>query len=211
MLHELLMSLLGNTGGLFQFKMENSKCKIKVSCRPLFGASKKKKWSLCLFPKLVDNLEYLHPAEVAICNRLADLGNIYAQMSHFVCEYSTEKPICDVFLDDGKAEKQLKCKLRPMNNVCIIALNFTACQIPSRTVLADLVRRTEPSCTHSVQPQDQRAGEELAQRALPECDLFADESGRRKPKSKNSWSHVKIQLCFVCQVLHPVRRFVEHA
>ncbi len=30
MLHELLMCLLGNTGGLFQYKLENDIKKIKV-------------------------------------------------------------------------------------------------------------------------------------------------------------------------------------
>ena len=99
----------------------------------LHAARKQEVISSCL--KLVDNLEYLHPAEVAICNRLADLGNIYAQMSHFVCEYSTEKPICDVFLDDAKSEKQLKCKRQPLEAIFFSqkVLSFS-CQMRVKSV-----------------------------------------------------------------------------
>ena len=69
MLHEIIMCLLGNVGGLFQLKQENDSIKIR----------------------LVDNLEFIHPAEVEICNKLAELGNHYRQISEFVELYSFGK------------------------------------------------------------------------------------------------------------------------
>ncbi|CAF0716055.1 unnamed protein product, partial [Brachionus calyciflorus] len=78
MLHELLMCLLGNTGGLFQYKLENNKHKIK----------------------LVENLEFIHPAEVEVCNKLAELGNFYRQLCEFYDNYSFGKSF---------ENKKLKC------------------------------------------------------------------------------------------------------
>lgn len=76
------MCLLGNTGGLFQCKYVNSKRKIM----------------------LVENLEFIHPAEVEICNKLAELGNNYLKMQLFVEKYSFEK------IYDVDAKDDLKCK-----------------------------------------------------------------------------------------------------
>jgi hypothetical protein len=76
MLHELVMSLLGNVGGLFQYKLENNVEKIK----------------------LVDNLDYIHPAEIEICNKLAELGTHYAKLNRFVNCYSFTKIKADQIL-----------------------------------------------------------------------------------------------------------------
>ena len=62
MLHEVIMCLLGNVGGLFQHKSEHNMKMIK----------------------LVENLEFVHPAEIEICNKLAELGNDYRQINEFV-------------------------------------------------------------------------------------------------------------------------------
>lgn len=62
MLHEIIMCLLGNVGGLFQQKIDHNVRRIK----------------------LVANLELIHPAEVEICNKLAELGNSYRQIKEFV-------------------------------------------------------------------------------------------------------------------------------
>lgn len=70
------MSLLGNVGGLFQYKLENNLQKIK----------------------LVDNLDYIHPAEVEICNKLAELGTNYAKLNRFVGLYSFAKDKSDQML-----------------------------------------------------------------------------------------------------------------
>lgn len=59
------MCLLGNAGGLFQHKSEHNVRKIK----------------------LVENLEFIHPAEIEICNKLAELGNDYRQINEFVERY----------------------------------------------------------------------------------------------------------------------------
>jgi hypothetical protein len=72
------MCLLGNVGGLFQYKLENSFKRIK----------------------LVDNLEFIHPAEVEVCNKLAELGSFYRQISEFVENYSFGKSF---------ENKKLKC------------------------------------------------------------------------------------------------------
>ncbi|RNA08423.1 Gamma-tubulin complex component 4 [Brachionus plicatilis] len=69
MIHELLMCLLGNAGGIYQFLVENNKTRIK----------------------LVENLEFIHPAEVEICNKLAELGNFYKQIYDFHENYSFAK------------------------------------------------------------------------------------------------------------------------
>jgi hypothetical protein len=39
----------------------------------------------------VENLEFIHPAEVEICNKLAELGNSYRQIDQFVNDYSLGK------------------------------------------------------------------------------------------------------------------------
>lgn len=71
MLHEIIMCLLGNVGGLFQSKTEHSIKKFK----------------------LVENLEFIHPAEIEICNKLAELGYSYKRIDTFVQKYSFGKTI----------------------------------------------------------------------------------------------------------------------
>ena len=51
--------------------------------------------------KLVENLEFIHPAEVEICNKLAELGSYYKQMEQFVEDYTFGK---------SYENKNLKCK-----------------------------------------------------------------------------------------------------
>lgn len=63
------MCLLGRVGGLFQMTMENNQKKIK----------------------LVENLEFIHPAEVEICNKLAEIGNSFRQMNEFYEKYAFGK------------------------------------------------------------------------------------------------------------------------
>lgn len=56
---------------------------------------------LIFFLKLVENLEFIHPAEVEICNKLAEIGNFYRKMVQFVDDYSFGK---------SYENKTLKCK-----------------------------------------------------------------------------------------------------
>jgi hypothetical protein len=81
MIHEVMMCLLGNVGGLFQLKVENNIKKIK----------------------LVENLEFMHPAEIEICNKLAELGALFRQMKQFLDDYSFAKSF---------ENKKLKCKVK---------------------------------------------------------------------------------------------------
>ncbi len=66
------MCLLGNVGGLFQQTIEPNTRQNKI--------------------KLVENLEFIHPAEAEICNKLAELGTTYRQITHFIEAYSFAKP-----------------------------------------------------------------------------------------------------------------------
>jgi hypothetical protein len=51
----------------------------------------------------VENLEFIHPAEVEICNKLAELGNSYRQIDKFVNDYSLGK---------SYENEKLKCNLK---------------------------------------------------------------------------------------------------
>lgn len=79
MLHEIIMCLLGNIGGLFQHTTEHHVKKIK----------------------LVENLEFIHPAEIEICNKLAELGNSYRQINEFYEKYSFGKKYSDTTVKYG--------------------------------------------------------------------------------------------------------------
>ena len=50
----------------------------------------------------------MHPAEIEVCNKLAELGNYYSQMNEFVDNYSFGKPF---------ENKKLKCN-------CLIKFYF---------------------------------------------------------------------------------------
>lgn len=39
----------------------------------------------------MENLEFIHPAEVEICNKLAELGNFYKKMCDFYDNYAFGK------------------------------------------------------------------------------------------------------------------------
>lgn len=105
MLHEIIMCLLGNVGGLFQKRIENGEKKIL----------------------LVENLEFIHPAEIEICNKLAELGNFYSQIKEFVDTYSF-----------GKKESKILKRGLYLSSFCD-ALN-TAVLIPYLKIISELER-----------------------------------------------------------------------
>ena len=53
----------------------------------------------------MENLEFIHPAEIEICNKLAELGNFFRQMNQFLDDYSFGKSF---------ENKTLKCNLKIM-------------------------------------------------------------------------------------------------
>ena len=102
MLHETIMCLLGNVGGLFQLKTENNRQRIKVLTRPIFLQIRISVGISYFISKLVENLEFIHPAEVDICNKIAELGNCYRKICQFYDDYAFGK---------SYENKPLKCKL----------------------------------------------------------------------------------------------------
>lgn len=90
MLHEIVQCLLGNVGGLF-----------RVVDAPTQGVAR---------VALVENLEMLHPSEVEICNRLAELGAMYRRLRAFTDRHALGRRSAAASTEPADDSGGVKCE-----------------------------------------------------------------------------------------------------
>lgn len=118
----------------------------------------------------MENLEFIHPAEVEICNKLAELGNFYKQIYDFHENYSFAKSF---------ENKPLKSKIKNFPSLTFLFFYF---YLNSRILFICLLQWAKFSGSWALSIKDKRAGNGPSQRPSSQRHILAVSSGACKIK-----------------------------